>query len=304
MCRADEARRLDHRGQRGRIEPRIEQAGRGQVDGDPAVVARRTPRAGVRVPRRARGWHARGRCRARPSATCRSPPGRWPRSIGAASAFRPEEALVFVELARGEVDDGLERDLVQGPQAEEVVERLGLDDLRRLGHPDPVGEARLLDGARERHEVAVRLRQREVDRDESVLGVAPVFRDLVGDGIGQPVGRADQDRARAEVEDARAGHSVGQLVHEPDVPRPEEPLVRRSPGRREEPQACVQRVTSRRRAAWGRHRRSMPSCPGSTAPAPPGVRRRRPVALRPRWQRRPMSPAATGRGSAPAGERP
>ena len=41
----------------------------------------------------------------------------------------PEQALVFVQLAGRQLDDRLEGHPVQRPQAEEVVEHLGLDDL-------------------------------------------------------------------------------------------------------------------------------------------------------------------------------
>ena len=70
----------------------------------------------------------------------------------------------------GQLDDRLERDPVELPEAEEVVEHLGLDDLGRLGHPDPLGQPGQLDGGRHRDEVAIALRERVVDRDEAVLG--------------------------------------------------------------------------------------------------------------------------------------
>ena len=84
--------------------------------------------------------------------------------------LRAEQAFVLVQLARCQLDDRLERDAVQGPQAEEVVERLGLHDLRGLGHPDPVGEAGQLHRGGQGDQVAVGLGERVVDRDEAVLG--------------------------------------------------------------------------------------------------------------------------------------
>ena len=121
---------------------------------------------------------------------------------------RPEEALVFVQLAAGQLDDRLEGDGVERAQAEEVVERLGLDDLGRLGHADAVRETGHLDGGREGHQVAVRLRQRVVDRDEAVLGCARLPGDRARDELGQLARRARSrsrpSRARGREHPARA----------------------------------------------------------------------------------------------------
>ena len=69
---------------------------------------------------------------------------------------------------RRQLDDRLEGDLVDVLQGEEVVEHLRLDDLARLGHADPVGEAGQLDRRGQRDEVALAFGQRRVEVDEAV----------------------------------------------------------------------------------------------------------------------------------------
>ena len=159
---------------------------------------------------------------------------------------RAEQALVLVQLAGVDVDDRLERDLVQLPEAEEVVEHLGLDDLGRLGHADPLGEAGQLDRGGHRDEVAVALGQGLVERDQAVLGPVGGLGDLGGERVGQGLGRADQDDARIELEHAPAFDERSESAHEPDVARPEEPF-RRGSARRggQEPHAGILRP-----AAW------------------------------------------------------
>ena len=117
---------------------------------------------------------------------------------------------------------------VELSQAEEVVEHLGLDDLGRLGHPDPVGEPGELDRRRHRDEIAVALGQGVVDGDQSVLGclVAPARLGDLGDGgVGQRLGRGDEDDARVELEEAAVDDVHRKAPHEADVARPEQALL-------------------------------------------------------------------------------
>ena len=127
-----------------------------------------------------------------------------------------------------ERDDRLERHRVELPQAEEVVEHLGLDDLGRLGHPDPVGEPGELDRRRHRDEIAVALGQGVVDGHQSVLGclAAPVrLGDLGDDRVGQRIGRRDEDDARVQLEDAAVDDVHRKAPHEADIARPEQALL-------------------------------------------------------------------------------
>ena len=117
-------------------------------------------------------------------------------------------------------------------QAEEVVEHLGLDDLGRLRHPDPVGEAGELDRGRHRDEVAIALGERRIDRDEAVLGHVDLDGDAAGGIVGQAVGRADQDHPGIELEQSTAGDLGGQAPDEADVPGPEQALIGRPRARR------------------------------------------------------------------------
>ncbi len=128
------------------------------------------------------------------------------------------------------------------PQAEEVVEHLGLDDLGRLGHADPVGQARQQDRRRHRDDVAIAFGQRVVHRDEAVLGsVRCVVRDLRGQPVGQRVDRADQDRSGLELEQAAADDAGREAAHEPDVPRPEQSFRRGPTWRGLEPHVAILR---------------------------------------------------------------
>ena len=115
-----------------------------------------------------------------------------------------EEALVLVQLPGREGHDRLVGDLVELPQAEEVVEHLGLDDLGRLRHPDPLGEPGELDRGRHRDEVAIAFGKAAVDGDQAVFGVVRVACDLGGRSVGQLLGRADQDGPCLELEEAAA----------------------------------------------------------------------------------------------------
>ena len=173
--------------------------------------------------------------------------------------LRPEQALVFVQLARRDVDDRLERDDVELPQAEEVVEHLGLDDLGRLGHADPVGQAGQQDRRRHRDDVAIGLGQRVVDRDEAVFGsVRGVVRDLRGQPVGQRVDRADQDRPGLELEQAATDDASREAAHEPDVPRPEQSLRRGPTWRGLEPHFGILRAGPRRGRSYERPDRVAP----------------------------------------------
>ena len=75
-----------------------------------------------------------------------------------------------IELAGLQLDDRLVGDRVDVPEGEEVVEHLRLDDVARLGHPDPLGQAGLLDGRGQADEVALALGQRRVQGHEAVGG--------------------------------------------------------------------------------------------------------------------------------------
>ena len=154
---------------------------------------------------------------------------------------RAEQALVLVQPPRGELDDRLERDPVELPQAEEVVEHLGLDDLGGLGHPDPLGEAGQLHRRGHRDQVAVALRERVVDRDEAVLGPVGATCDVVGEALRELVGGADEDHPGLEVEDSPFVQTRCHAAHEADVARPQEALVAHSPRRREEPHGPIMR---------------------------------------------------------------
>ena len=138
---------------------------------------------------------------------------------------------------------------MQLPQAEEVVEHLGLDDLGRLGHADPVGQPGQLDRRRHRDEIAVALGQGVVDGDQAVFGrlgrrwATSAARDSVS-----CVGRRDEDRARVELEDAaavddarRAGARTGCRATRAGAPR----LARRGVERKRTRASCAR---SRRRS--------------------------------------------------------
>ena len=138
---------------------------------------------------------------------------------------RPEQALVLVQLAGREVDDRLERDAVQRPQAEEVVERLGLDDLGRLGHPDPLGQPGHLDGRGERgrgsgRPRAARRRSRR-GRSPAAGSRRPRWRALRS---ARWPGRSAPPPSRARGR-AIARRDRRQAVHEPDVARPEQAFL-------------------------------------------------------------------------------
>ena len=127
--------------------------------------------------------------------------------------------------------------MVHLPQAEEVVEHLGLDDLRGLGHADPLGQAGQLDRRRHRDEVAVALGKGLVERDQPVLGPVRGLGDLGGERVGQRLGRTDEDDAGVEFEQAPAIDVRREAAHESDVARPEQSLGRGSSWRGQEPHA-------------------------------------------------------------------
>ena len=139
--------------------------------------------------------------------------------------LRAEEALVLDELAGGEPDDRLKGDRVDVLQREEVVEHLRLDHLACLGHPDPLGQAGLLDRRGQAHKVALALGHRLVEADEAVRGGADRCRDLGDVRVGQVGGRADDDDASVELVRATRGHGREHSMGEPDVTRPEQTLV-------------------------------------------------------------------------------
>ena len=116
-----------------------------------------------------------------------------------------------------QADDRLEGDRVQLAEAEEVVEHPGLDELRRLAHPDPIRESGRLDRGRQGEQVPVAFRQGRIDGHDPVVRVAHLVRDLLGDRVGQQVGRGDQDGAGVEFQDACARQIAGQAIDESDV---------------------------------------------------------------------------------------
>jgi hypothetical protein len=124
-------------------------------------------------------------------------------------------------------------------QAEEVVEHLGLHDLRRLRHPDPIRDPGQLHGRGHRHEIPVALRQRLVHVDEPVFERLAEARDLGRGGVGQLGRRGDEDGAGVELEDAGVVDQRRETPDEPDVARPEEALLPRPTWRREEPHAAI-----------------------------------------------------------------
>jgi hypothetical protein len=134
--------------------------------------------------------------------------------------LRPEQALVLVDLAGREVHDRLEDDPVTG-EDEEQVEHLRLRDGQRLAHPDPIRDARLLDGRGEGDEIAVRLGDGAIDMDEAEFrGVAlPSYQRRPG--VGQLGRRGDQADTRFELEQTSADDHLREAVHEADVARPE-----------------------------------------------------------------------------------
>jgi hypothetical protein len=141
---------------------------------------------------------------------------------------RAEQALVLARFAGGELHDGLEMDLVPALEREEIVERLGHRHVRRLGHPDPVGDTRELHGGGERDEIPLPLRQCGIDADEAVVRVPHRARDLGGSLVGELRGGPDDARARIEVEDAATRNAHGQVMAEARVARPEQALVARA----------------------------------------------------------------------------
>ena len=134
------------------------------------------------------------------------------------------------------------------PEAEEVVEHLGLDDLGRLRHPDPLGQPGQLHRGRHGDEVALALRERFVDRHEAVFRGVGLVGDLGRGRVGQPLGGADQDRARVELEQACALDIRREPADEPDVARPEQALLGRAAGLGEESHGGMMHLSAVR---WG-----------------------------------------------------
>ena len=145
----------------------------------------------------------------------------------------PEEAFVLVELAVRQVDDRLERDLVDVAHVEEVIERLGLDDLAGLGHADAIGQAGLEHSRRHRREVARTLGQGRIEGDQAVGGRVDGGRDLGGARVRQLRGRGDDDHSGFELELAGAADVELQEPRESDVTRPEQPLLANGLSRRQ-----------------------------------------------------------------------
>ena len=98
-------------------------------------------------------------------------------------------------------------------------------DLRRLGHPDPIGQTGQQDCLGHRGDVAVAFGQRVVEVDEAVGRRVDQGSDLRGQGVGELRCRADQDGPRFEFEDPTTLDRLGEPVRETDVARPQQPLV-------------------------------------------------------------------------------
>ncbi len=112
-----------------------------------------------------------------------------------------------------------------GSQAEEVVEHLGLHDLRALRHPDALGDPGDLDRGGHGEEVPLRLRPARIDHHEAVFGeVGDTFSHGPDGRLGEDVRRADHDRAGVQFEHMDAVDEHRDAVHEADVAGPEEPL--------------------------------------------------------------------------------
>ena len=139
-----------------------------------------------------------------------------------------------MQCAGLQLHDRLIGDTVEVAQAEEVVERLVLDRLGGLGHADPVGEAGGLDGRRERHQVAIRLGQVCVHRDDPVAGLIRIEGDVGGERLGEQDRRRDEDRPRVQFEDACILQLGGEPADEAGVARPEQALIGWATGRREQ----------------------------------------------------------------------
>ncbi len=218
-------------GQRACLEGWVEQADRRQVDGEPA---RRTPVSPRRDLEPADPLEdRRDDVDVELDAAIGADGGLHDRAdrLRQHRHVRPEQALVFVQRPGRQRDDRLERDPVELPQAEEIVEHLGLDDLGRLGHPDPVGQPGQLDRGRHGDQVAIALGERAVHRDQPVVGRIGGLGDRRGQAVGQVVGRPDQDGARIELDQAPAVDERREAAHEPDVARPQQALVGATPWR-------------------------------------------------------------------------
>ena len=132
---------------------------------------------------------------------------------------------MLVQLTRSQLDDRLEEHLVHGPQGEEVIECLGLGNLDRLAHADAVGQAGLLHGGAKGDQVTVRFGDGRIHRNEAVVGAAARSGDLGGVRIREQEGRRNQADTALEVQEARTGQFLRELVDEADVARPEQPFV-------------------------------------------------------------------------------
>jgi hypothetical protein len=114
---------------------------------------------------------------------------------------------------------------VQGPEAEEVVEHLRLDELARLGHADPFGEAGLLHRGGQGDEMPLAFRQCPVQGGETVAGGVGRRGDVGGARLGELRGRADHDDPGIQLEHPEVRQRRRETMREPDVTRPEEPLL-------------------------------------------------------------------------------
>ena len=137
---------------------------------------------------------------------------------------RPEQALVLMQLARGQVNDRLEVDVVS-PDREEQVEHLRLDRLDRLAHPDPVRNARQLDCGGQRVKILLRLGQARVHLHKAVIGAAARAGDFGSNGLGKRLDRGDETGARPQFKDAAVRDPFVEAVQKSDIPRPDQPLV-------------------------------------------------------------------------------
>ena len=204
------------------------------------------------------------------------------------------------EPAGREIHDRLEVDLVVVLQAEEVVERLRLDRLRRLRHPDAVGNARV-PGPRRRappRTAPTATRRRPSPARTHTRGSARATSDR--EGIRQLVGASDEAGPCLDLDLAAVRNACRERVHEPQVAGPDEALfglvatrdeaheIHATPGR---PTAARVNARRTRRASRGRPTESDSPVAG---PIRPG-RADRAQAIR--------SPARTGMSSSSPAER-
>ena len=144
---------------------------------------------------------------------------------------RPEQALVLVELAGRQLDDRLERDLVDVPQVEEVVERLGLDDLASTGPSRSGRPARTAETASD-----IAAMWRSPSGSEASRSTRPYAGEWtwaaisLAAGVGQLGRRPDDDDPGLELQDSGPFDRLREAVRETNVARPQQSLVFGGPG--------------------------------------------------------------------------